>query len=166
MKKISATPVRRGSQLHTSETFWALVEKSGECWTWTGGTDDYGYGVLRYAGRRWKAHRLAYHLTHGGIPDEKNVCHTCDNPPCVNPAHLFAGTQAENVADRDRKGRGDWSKAAKGERHSQARLTKANVDDIRIRFAGGAVQRHLAIEYSVSPATIHRIVHNELWGDQ
>jgi hypothetical protein len=156
-------PDRPRPPMHTPESFWALVDKTGECWKWTGCVDGFGYGIIRYRGRAWKAHRLAYTFTNGSIPQGKFICHHCDNPPCVNPAHLYAGTQLDNMRDRDRRGRGDWSKSATGERHSQAKLTWEQVGEIRRRCASGSAQRSLAFEYGVSPSTIHRIVHNELW---
>jgi hypothetical protein len=101
-------------------------------------------------------------LKNGPIPAGAFVLHKCDNPPCVNPAHLFLGTQAENVADRDRKGR-----QATGDRHGRAthpertarKLTTADVERIRERRASGKGRNALAAEYGVHPVTIQRITH-------
>lgn len=89
----------------TPETFWVKVDKSGECWVWTGSRGSGGYGKVRYQGALCFAHRLAWELTHGPIPPGMSVCHSCDNRPCCNPAHLWLGTYADNMHDRDRKGR-------------------------------------------------------------
>lgn len=100
------------------ERFWRFVEKGPDCWLWTGrrgGSANYGsdrYGVLRELGRdprrEFGAHRLSYEIHIGPIPTGLDVCHTCDRPPCVNPAHLFLGTRADNVRDMVAKGRGSY----------------------------------------------------------
>lgn len=86
--------------------FWLRVDRSGDCWRWTGTHKATGYGRLSWGGRRAApAHRVAWELTHGVIPDGVHVLHRCDNPTCVNPAHLFLGTHADNMSDRREKGR-------------------------------------------------------------
>ena len=77
----------------------------GECWEWNGYKKDTGYGQFGYQGKVWRAHRFAYMLVTGRKPGEA-ICHSCDNPSCVNPDHLWEGTQIENMLDRDKKGRG------------------------------------------------------------
>lgn len=93
--------------------FWSYVDQSGgpdACWPWMRSVDRQGYGRQVVDGHGWGAHRIAWTLTRGPIPDGLVTCHHCDNPPCCNPAHLFVGTQRENLADMKRKGRSTASR--------------------------------------------------------
>jgi len=85
--------------------FWNHVVKTDTCWNWVGATIKSGYGKLRVDKRTCLAHRVSYSLKYGGIPRGLYILHNCDNPRCVNPEHLFAGSQKENVADMISKGR-------------------------------------------------------------
>lgn len=87
------------------DRFWAKVDRSGDCWVWTAYRNRNGYGQFWFNRSLHLAHRVSWILTNGSIPDGLCVLHQCDNPPCVNPAHLWVGTQVENIADRDAKGR-------------------------------------------------------------
>jgi hypothetical protein len=87
------------------EKFWARVDKSGECWVWTGSKKTLGYGLVCYRGQLRTAHRVAYEIFVGPLRDGLFVCHSCDNPPCVNPAHLWQGTASDNTRDAMSKGR-------------------------------------------------------------
>lgn len=105
------------------------------------------------------AHRVAYEFHCGPIPDGMRVLHRCDNPPCINPDHLFLGTQAENVADMISKGR---KVVLQGEGHGSAKLTKADV--LAIRAARGSSSRQLAVQYGVHSSQICRVRAGKKWG--
>jgi hypothetical protein len=131
-----------------------IPEPNSGCWLWTGQIVRFGYGLIKNQNRRPRmAHRVSYELHRGHIPDGLLVCHRCDNPPCVNPAHLFLGTYADNNRDCQKKGRN-----TRGERHAGAKLTTDEVRSIRRMYAAGTSQAQLAREFGTSPATIWRII--------
>lgn len=103
----------------TEEQFWTQVDMRGqdECWIWKNGRS-HGYGCVRWYGRHAQAHRLAWELTNGAIPEGMCVCHHCDNPPCCNPAHLFVGTIRDNNMDAMDKGR--MNNEEQRRKHSEA----------------------------------------------
>lgn len=144
------------------DRFWTSVENRGGegCWPWIGGKDDRGYGKASVGGQKWKrAPRVAWELTNGPIPDGLHVLHRCDNPPCVNPAHLFLGTNRDNHADKVAKGR-----QARGERCGHNKLTEDDV--VAIRYAVvvcGARQRELSRALGVSAQTVCNVVNRSSW---
>lgn len=129
------------------------VTASG-CWEWKGALDNNGYGQMSVnRGRPWKAYRIAYEAWVKMPADNVDICHTCDNPPCINPAHLFEGTRQINVADAMSKMR-----HVHGERQNH-KLKDVQVSEIRRRYAAGGVsQRVLSIEYGVTQSQISQIV--------
>jgi hypothetical protein len=147
--------------------FWRNVERipfSG-CWIWTAGeTRDGGYGRFSLNGRRALAHRLAFELSAGRDAGELCVCHKCDVRECVNPAHLFLGTRADNLADMHKKGRGSGPQDQKGEKHHLAKLTEADVLSIRKRLVAGETQTALARAFGVSQSQISLIGLRKKWG--
>lgn len=150
---------------NTPEVFWsrALPSSSG-CWLWQGRTARGGYGHFDLGGKVWLAHRLAYTLAHGPIPEGLDVLHSCDTPACVNPAHLRAGTHTENMREMIKRGRRD----TRGERHNQARLTWDRVRAIRAQYAqdlaaGCNSLKRIAAEHGVHFSTISLVVRGKIW---
>lgn len=149
------------------QLFHSRIEKpDGEdgCWIWCAGRNKKGYGIMRWRKKMTLAHRIAYELAFGEIPDGLLVLHNCpdgDNPSCVNPAHLWLGTNADNVADRVRKGR---SKPRRGEQHGRAKLTADDVRNIRALYAEGELsQRQIGELYGITQQHIGHIVNHKTW---
>lgn len=147
------------------ERFWSKVVKAGpdDCWEWSACKDRDGYGDFRYGpdrgSKRVRAHRFAYELHHGSIPVGAHILHRCDNPPCVNPAHLFAGSNADNVSDKMAKGRGRWQI---GTGHGNAKLTEDDVENIRALYPGHTL-KFIAELFEISSASTSMIVNRHAW---
>lgn len=153
------------------DKFWAQVDKHGpiperdptlgNCWVWVGRTDskDKQYGVLSIEGNAFKAHRYSYLLAYGEIPESMLVRHKCDNPPCVNPAHLELGTNDDNMQDRKARGR-----YAIGSTHARTRLTEIQVLNIRADYVTGEyTYALLGKKYNVSKECIADIIRRRVW---
>jgi hypothetical protein len=145
----------------TEYDFWRLVDvgEPDACWPWTGSRFSSGYGAFGYRKKKWRSHRLAYHFCHGdssGI-----VLHTCDNPPCCNPLHLFLATHEENMLDMVAKGR-----QARGDRHGKRlypqKLTPEDVVAIHA-LKGKLSQREIAGMFGVHQVHVSRIQRGERW---
>lgn len=151
------------------ERFWSKVDKTpgqgpqGECWEWRAGQMERGYGVFWDGQKKVLAHRWAYAQEHGSVDADTEVCHTCDNPACVRPTHLFAGTHIDNMLDMREKGRAVatvWT----GETNGRAKLDWPKVRDIRRRWSdGGVTKLQLARDNEVSDTLIRQILRNEIW---
>jgi hypothetical protein len=149
------------------DRFVAKVKRpvSGEgCWLWTGATNPRGYGsiiILKPTKRVLSAHRVAYELYVGEIPAGMSVLHRCDVRNCVNPMHLWLGTQADNMADMNAKGR---QRAPASERSSNAKLTWPMVRELRSRIATGLWPlKELAKEYGIAYNTLLRVKTQQTW---
>lgn len=129
------------------QRFWAKVDKSGDCWLWTGAKIK-DYGCIRFRNRTMLAHRVSYILHYGDLPDHLDACHKCDTPACVNPEHLFAGTRRQNLADAVAKGR------------MQGKILEPEQwqEIIRIYGTGRVSVRALGIQYGVSFMTVYDVV--------
>ncbi len=143
----------------TEARFWNKVDKSGECWEWTAHKNDRGYGDIKVNGKSVRAHRLAYSLVVGPIPEGMLVCHHCDNPSCVNPSHLFVGTQSDNIQDAINKDRFN----NKGENNCKAKLVEDDIHEIRRLHSLGIKPPILAKTWGVSRQQINNIVNKISW---
>lgn len=134
------------------ERFWSKVDKSGDCWLWTAGVDDHGYGQFKFYGKNIKAHRVAYFLTHAVWPVETR--HSCDIRLCVRPEHLLDGTHQDNVNDMIERQRGNWQ------------LTDEQVKEIRALEYNDTivktVTRRYGLEYSTAVNVLTGITYKHL----
>jgi hypothetical protein len=145
------------------DRFWSKTDRSvgpDACWQWLGKRSTAGYGLFFIVrDRPVIASRWICGYTYGDLRRDEDACHTCDNPPCVNPRHLFKGTRSENILDGVRKGRFTC-----GERNGQAKLTAEQVVAIRRRYLSGGVYQHqLAAEYGIDRAMVSHIVRGKSW---
>jgi hypothetical protein len=153
---------------------WSGCAAGCACWNWIGATDGtHGYGEIHRGGKgrtKLRAHRVAYELWIGPIPEDKPIIrHTCDNPSCINPSHLVAGTSQDNVRDKVERNRqshqGCSQNPCKGEKHPWAKLTDQQCQEIRVKFAAfigkrGDALKSLSQEYNTPLGTINGIVYN------
>lgn len=161
--------------LSFEQRFWSKVKIASpdECWEWQGAINSSGYGSFRKGNKICGAYRVSWELTYGEIPNDILVCHKCDNPPCVNPNHLFLGTYRDNAVDRSMKGRsskliGKYShehpEKTYGERNGRAKLTTQDVLNIRNEYVEGSItQQELSEQYGVARTVISYIIHRKIW---
>ena len=158
--------------MSVEERFWSKVDRDGPvpshrpdlgpCWLWTGASAGrYPHGQLNIGGRHIYAHRLSFEWEHGPLDPGMNALHHCDEGLCVRPAHLFAGTQADNLADMALKGR---SSRLFGELSPSAKLDWAAVTEVRSLYeAGGHTHRSLAIRFGVSHTAVGDVLRGATW---
>jgi hypothetical protein len=149
------------ASIRAQQRFWSKVKIRGwlDCWTWQAYCNPLGYGRFRDAHlQKVLAHRFAYALVYGPIPDNLFVLHRCDNPSCVNPDHLWLGTIADNNADRNKKGR-----QARGSHNGRSKLTRLDVMKILKLHSCGFSDLQIAERYDVHPKAVYQIVHGLTW---
>lgn len=145
------------------ERFFNKVKKTESCWLWIGCRSSGGYGNFRFNKKCIVASRFMYFIKKGPIPYGMNVCHKCDNPDCVNPGHLFLGTQKENVTDMIKKGRYYCGVPNRGEDCPASILRKEEVLEIRRLSKLGIRQREIATKFNIKQANISNIVTRKSW---
>jgi hypothetical protein len=144
--------------------FWAKVHRLGpdECWEWQAAADRKGYGSFWDGDSYIAAHRYSFELFYAVKLGDYLCCHECDNPRCVNPSHLFAGTYADNNRDARNKDR-RYQPDVSGANNGRAKLTHATVEEIRRRFAAGETRTILAREFGVSWTTVDYAIKGTSW---
>ncbi len=148
------------------ERFFAKVNKTDTCWLWTAALNfPNGYGLFGVPGGNGKtitAHRMSWIIHNGAIPDKMYICHRCDVKSCVNPDHLFLGTQSDNINDSVSKGR--FHRNTSGERNGKARLKENQVREIRRQFdSGERTFRQLQFDYGATYSMIYHIIKRNNW---
>ncbi len=140
--------------------FWSRVLFTDRCWIWITrrGSPWNGYGCIYVDGIKYRSHVLSHEYFIGPVQTGLEVCHHCDNKPCVNPAHLFLGTHAENCADAAAKGR-----MPRGSRAARAKLTEEDIPIIRAMRAGGVSTQEIGIRYGVDRSAIYKILWRRRW---
>jgi hypothetical protein len=159
-----------------TEEFWSLVDRSGgidACWEWRGSRVEYGYGLFFVGKTSYRAHRVALTLADGPIHSGLLACHSCDNPPCCNPMHLWPGTDEENsrdMASKSRSALGDRNgsrlhreRMTRGEQRPLAKLTASDVVKVRQLAAEGVFHREIAARFGVSRSLIGQVVNGSIW---
>jgi HNH endonuclease len=152
--------VRKRKPYDVEKAFWERVDKKSddECWEWKGYLTHRGYGQLKVKQKNVYAHRYSYELHYGRIPDNLLVCHKCDNRKCVNPSHLFLGTQKDNIHDMDKKGR-------RVVRPGTMKITRRDANEIRLLHKKGISVNELSKRYGLQPCTIRNIIAYRIWKD-
>lgn len=147
--------------------FWSYVEKSDDCWIWTGGSFGGRYGQFRIGKKKIRAHRFSWLLAGNEIPDGMILCHKCDNVKCVRPDHLFVGTHADNAKDREEKGRGAGNRFAriglKGTDNPASKINEAVVISIRRLKEKGYSLKAIAERHDLSKSQVSNILKNRNW---
>ncbi len=135
------------------ERFYSKIKKTRKCWLWTAAKNNMGYGVIGNKTGVYLAHRYSYFISKGNIPKHKSVCHTCDNPPCVNPEHLFVGSHKINAADMVRKNRVSW-----------ALIDLKTAEKIRRDYRRkDVIQSELGNIYGISQESVSKIINRKIW---
>lgn len=138
--------------------FSSRIDKTADCWNWTGELIYSGYGRLSIGKKHVLAHRLSWMIHNGNIPDDLSVCHSCNNRRCVRPEHLYLATHQENI-----KYAVDC-RSFSGEKHSRRKLTESKVREIRVHLASGTVTKQsLAKRYGVSATVIRHVGERKIW---
>lgn len=163
LPNLSGTGRLVGAEAASRPVFWSHVDFMGDCWEWRGATTQWGYGKLRYAGHDFTAHRCSFEFAHGALGRDEWVLHSCDNPPCVKPSHLFRGDAKLNTQDMIAKGRAARL-GAQGRANAHSVVTEGQVVEMRARFAAGdATPIELADQFGITNSAVNQILRGRTW---
>lgn len=141
------------------QKLFSKIKQVNDCWEWQGSLHRQGYGNFPYKNSGQLAHRVSWILFNGEIPSGMNICHKCDNPPCVNPDHLFVGSYQDNINDMFRKGR----KNHQGENHPKVKLSSSQVLEIRELLNKKITQEEICKKYGITNGHVGSIKHKRTW---
>jgi hypothetical protein len=158
--KTDDSVLKNFKSVHPKRRIWlcSKVDPETGCWVWQKGKDKDGYGQFSFRDRNYRAHRVSYRLYIGPIPKGMQVLHRCENPPCVNPSHLFLGDNAINTADKVQKNR-----QLKGESHPESKLTEDQVREIKKRLFGIETISDITRDYPVDRKVVSGIKAGTRW---
>jgi hypothetical protein len=161
---MSRQPTPRWSKEKIIHRFWSRVDRlnlSG-CWNWARSVDGHGYGQFQWNGSHARAHRVAFEICFGPIPNGVYILHRCDNPRCCNPFHLFPGTMKDNTQDMLAKGR-DGHGQMPGEHNPNVRLTEEDIREIRLLRQSGIRLKVIAARFGITEANVSYIAKRKGW---
>jgi len=147
----------------TAERFWSKVEKTDNCWIWKGSIDVDGRGRFKLGGGNRSAHRVSWMLIHGELPKGMCVCHRCDNPKCVKPAHLFLGTHLDNMRDMAEKGRRKGIAVRIGSAHGMAVINEEQAKQVKYGSFKRGELTALAKRWKINTDVIYQIRAGQNW---
>lgn len=161
---------KRGSDINKKSSYemslkerllsFCVIDEKTKCWNWSGSKNRKGYGALSIKNKHSIAHRESYKVFKGKIPNGMHVCHSCDNPSCINPDHLWLGTNKDNNNDKMEKGR---FKPNYGNNNGNSKLTKNDVIEIKQKINQGYDLVEISKQYNVTPENIYSIKNNKTW---
>lgn len=143
------------------DRFWRKVKKTKDCWLWIANKSNRNYGMFAINNKKVSAHRYSYKYHYGSIPNGLYICHKCDNPPCVNPKHLYAGTQSDNLKDAANKNRRVYT-SRQGSKNNLSKLKEIDVLKIR-SLSKNKTYKEIANMFNVDPTNIGYIIRRRTW---
>lgn len=147
----------------TKELILNNINIENNCWIWKKHLNHCGYGTITHNNKKYLSHRLSYLIFKGKIPKDLYVLHTCDNPPCVNPDHLWTGSQFDNMLDMKQKNRSSKGLIRAGQNNPKSKLKNKDINVIKDLYKNGTKVKEISKMFNVYWTTIYKILNNETW---